>query len=416
MYVRRTVDTLLDALLPRTPAIALDGARGVGRTATALQRANRVLPLERPDQRALVGTHPADLLQPGTTLIDEWSRMPEVWDLTHREVNNGAPPGSFILTGSATPDTANGDHSGTGPILSLRMRPMAFHERGPFPTSVSLGRLLGQENPCSSAIEGRTSCSPDDYLDAIESSGFPGIMGLGGESRREQLAAYIQEVLDRDLPDIGYTARRTEALRRWLTAYAAATSTTTSYSNLLGVAPGDSRQPNRDTVSVYRNHLTRLRLLDPVPGWSPAHITFARLQRAPKHHLVDPALAASLLGATAASMRTPRHSHLAGPLFEALATLSVRVAAEAARARVLHLRTRNGDHDVDLIVETPDGRLVAMKVQLSDAVSDWDVRHLLWLRSNLPEQVSDLVVLTTGGTAHRRSDGVAVVPLALLGP
>ncbi|RRD50323.1 ATP-binding protein [Arachnia propionica] len=408
MYVRRTVDTLLDALLPRTPAIALDGARGVGRTATALQRANRVLPLERPDQRALVGTHPAALLQPGTTLIDEWSRMPEVWDLTHREVNNGAPPGSFILTGSAAPTV--------GSVLSLRMRPMALHERGPFTTSVSLSQLLGQERPCSSTIEGDTSCSPDDYLDAIESSGFPGFMGLDNESRREQLATYIQEVIDRDLPGLGYTARRTEALRRWLTAYAAATSTTTSYSNLLGAATGDSRQPNRDTVSVYRNHLTRLRLLDPVPGWSPTHITFARLQRAPKHHLVDPALAASLLGATAASMRTPRHSHLAGPLFEALATLSVRVAAEAARAEVLHLRTRNGDHDVDLVVERPDGRLVAMKVQLSDTVSDWDVRHLLWLRSNLPEQVSDLVVLTTGGTARRRSDGVAVVPLALLGP
>ena len=58
------------------------------------------------------------------------------------------------------------------------------------------------------------------------------------------------------------------------------------------------------------------------------------MQQAPKHQLADPALAASLLGATASSMTTPRHSHLAGPLFEALATLTVRVAAEAARARL----------------------------------------------------------------------------------
>ena len=130
----------------------------------------------------------------------------------------------------------------------------------------------------------------------------------------------------------------------------------------------------------------------------------------------DPALAASLLGATASSMTTPRHSHLAGPLFEALATLTVRVAAEAARARVGHLRTRNGDHEIDLIAETRDGRIVAIEVKLAASVTEPDVQHLVWLRSRLPEDVADLVILTTGTTAYRRRDGVAVIPLALLGP
>jgi hypothetical protein len=48
-------------------------------------------------------------------------------------------------------------------------------------------------------------------------------------------------------------------------------------------------------------------------------------------------------------------------------------------------------------------------------VTDSDVRHLLWLRDQLPGRVVDLVVVTTGSTAYRRPDGVAVVPLALLG-
>ena len=42
-------------------------------------------------------------------------------------------------------------------------------------------------------------------------------------------------------------------------------------------------------------------------------------------------------------------------------------------------------------------------------------RHLLWLRHQLTGSVADLVVVTTGDTAYRRRDGVAVVPLALLG-
>lgn len=103
-----------------------------------------------------------------------------------------------------------------------------------------------------------------------------------------------------------------------------------------------------------------------------------------------------------------------GPLFESLATLSVRVAADRARARVGHLRTRPGDREVDLVVEGSDGQVVAIEVKWSQAVEDADVKHLLWLRDKLGEQLVDAVVISTGTRAYRRPDGVAVVPLALL--
>ncbi|MEI6373623.1 MAG: DUF4143 domain-containing protein, partial [Actinomycetes bacterium] len=41
---------------------------------------------------------------------------------------------------------------------------------------------------------------------------------------------------------------------------------------------------------------------------------------------------------------------------------------------------------------------------------------LLWLREQLGDQVVDAAVLTTGEHAYRRRDGIAVVPLGLLGP
>lgn len=50
------------------------------------------------------------------------------------------------------------------------------------------------------------------------------------------------------------------------------------------------------------------------------------------------------------------------------------------------------------------------------AVDDHDVKHLLWLRDHLGDRCADTVVLHTGPYAYRRADGVAVVPLALLGP
>ena len=106
---------------------------------------------------------------------------------------------------------------------------------------------------------------------------------------------------------------------------------------------------------------------------------------------------------------------MAGRLFESLVTLTVQVAAQAARGRVGHLRTRDGDHEIDLIVEGRAGQVLGIEVKLATAPTDADVRHLLWLRKHMPDDVADLVVVTTGRRAYRRPDGIAVVPLALLG-
>jgi predicted AAA+ superfamily ATPase len=111
-----------------------------------------------------------------------------------------------------------------------------------------------------------------------------------------------------------------------------------------------------------------------------------------------------------------RDGPLLGALFESLLTLSVRVYAQATRARVSHLRTRNGDHEVDLVVERRDGRILAIEAKLAAIPDDHDVRHLHWLAQQIGSDLLDAVVITTGPYAYRRPDGIAVVPAALLGP
>jgi predicted AAA+ superfamily ATPase len=214
-----------------------------------------------------------------------------------------------------------------------------------------------------------------------------------------------------------------------LAAYDAATATTTSLDKIRNAAAaGDVEVPAKVTVGAYREVLERLWILDAVPGWTPSRNQLARLTLAPKHHVADPAPAARLLGldegallAGAASAPSgapsfmPRDGTLLGQLFESLVTLSVRVYAQGAEARVGHLRTREGRQEVDLVVERGDRRVLGLEVKLSATVTDDDVRHLLWLRERLGPDVLDLVVVTTGTHACRRPDGVAVVPAAPLG-
>jgi predicted AAA+ superfamily ATPase len=110
-----------------------------------------------------------------------------------------------------------------------------------------------------------------------------------------------------------------------------------------------------------------------------------------------------------------REGTLLGALFESLVTLSVRVYAQATEARTAHLRTWSGDRKIDLIVE--NGRqIVAIEVKLGQTPDERDVRHLLWLRNELGDELTDAIVITTGQAAYRRPDGIAVIPAALLGP
>lgn len=418
-YQRRIADEELDELLAGLPAVAIEGPRAVGKTATALQRARTAYRLDDEAQRIIAQADPSRLTDgERPILIDEWQRLPESFDRVRRAVDAGAAPGSFLLTGSASPKDPP-THSGAGRIVRVRLRPMTLAERGVEVPTVSLGQLLSGDR---APVSGRTTVTLERYVEEIVRSGFPGFQSLSGRLLRTQLAGYLDGIVDHDFEESGQTVRRPQVLRRWVTAYAAATSSVASYEKIRDAATRDTGgPPAKTTVQVYRDVLERIFILDPVPAWLPASNRFAQLAALPKHHLADPALAARLLGADARTLlagqtsRPFREGPLLGTLFESLVTQSVRTYAQAAEAQVSHLRTSRGDHEVDLIVER-DGGVLAIEVKFGQVPDDRDTRHLRWLQARLGDRLIDSVVITTGPGAYRQPDGIAVIPAALLGP
>lgn len=412
-YLNRAIDSLLDQFFPSVSAVALDGMKAVGKTETAARRSETILRLDTETGEQLISADPLfSSFPPGTILIDEWQKLPQCWDYVRRAVDDGAAPGRFILTGSATPVSGHDTHSGAGRIISFRMRPMAIFERGKTTPTVSLRKLLEG----TAEVAGETDWKLGDYISAIASSGLPEVMKMPAPIRNQHLDSYIQRIVDRDLPLQGYSVRNREGLMAWMAAYAAASSTTASYAEILDAAtPGQSQKPAKTTTMLYREKLSEIWILDEVPAWDFRRSPFSGLAKSPKHQLADPALVLRLLGVSEAGLLSQRFQYLLGPLFESLATLSVRVAAEAALARVGHFRLLKGNREVDLIVEGQEGQIIPIEVKLAAHIKDDDVRHLLWMKDKLPDDVVDMIVLTTGDKAYRRSDGVAVIPLALLG-
>lgn len=414
----------------------MEGPKGVGKTRTALRRAGSVYRLDDRAQRAIVeaATNVA-LADTPPVLFDEWQRYRPIWDAVRRAVDEGAAPGSYLLTGSAVPeeDGEGPIHSGAGRIVPIRMRPLSLAERALGPATVRLSDLL---SGAKADVTGRTTVDVSAYAREIIASGFPGIHPLPGRARRAHLDGYIARIVDRDFVEAGHRLRRPDALRRWMQSYAAASATVTTFEKIRDAATsGEGETMAKTSVLAYRAVLERLFLLEPLQGWIPQRNPLSRLTQAPRHHLADPALAARLLGVdegallkgavsplfdpagpmgTSLKKVAPRDGTLFGQLFESLVTLSVRVYAQAAEATVRHLRTEEGRQEIDLIVERGDHRVVALEVKLSPVVTDDDVKHLVWLRQQLKEDLLDAAVISTGEQAYRRRDGIAVIPAALL--
>ena len=150
-----------------------------------------------------------------------------------------------------------------------------------------------------------------------------------------------------------------------------------SYEKIRAAAVGAEEPPiARSTAIPYREALVRLFQLDPVPAWSPT----------------------------------------ASQLKEGVAAReAVRVYAQAAEAEVNHFRTYRGDREVDLIVKGESGRALAVEVKLAATPAGDAGAHLNWLQGELGDELLDKLI-TTGPSAYRRADGIAVVPAGLLGP
>jgi predicted AAA+ superfamily ATPase len=421
-YLSRVVDCEIGELLGSLAAVSIEGPKGVGKTETAKRLAKTIRELDDLALQAIASADVQQLLRgEKPILLDEWHRVPSTWDAVRRAVDIDSKPNQFLLTGSANPANPP-THSGAGRMVTVRMRPLALSERKIERPSVSFAELMCGNRPY---ICGDTTFGLVRYVEEIVRSGFPGMRHLSGRALRAQLDSYLLRIVDRDFQEQGLNVRNPEGLRRWMAAYAAATATTASFETIRDASTsGHGNKPAKTTVQPYKDILERLWILESVPAWIPTRNHLSGLSQPPKHHLADPALAVQLLGldehalldAKETSHLIPRDGNLLGNLFESLVTLSVRVLAQAVEARVKHLRTKAGLHEVDLIVERGDQKVLAIEVKLSSSINDDDVRNLKWLEGKLGSDLLDAIVINTGPNAYRRKDGIAVIPAFLLGP
>ena len=426
-YYNRLMEPYLLDMMKEFPAIAIDGLKGVGKTVSTKRIATTVFELDKPKDFDQIINIPDILIsRPTPVLIDEWQRVPPVWDYVRRAVDDGAKPGSFLLTGSIS-NTDTNIHSGAARIIRRKMYPLSLAERDIEKPTVSIAELFSATEPFTTTISGKTDVSGKDYVYEITASGLPEFRNYTSDSRKIAFESFFENILSHDFRQQGIRLRQPETLMRWLRGYAAAVSTDAGYSEILDASTaGESNKPAAKTTIAYREALENLWLLDELMPWIEGESFFSSLKLSPKHYLADPALAAYLLGldenVLTGGIGWPPHAEkfdekygsIIGRLFEALVRLCLNTYTGVNNAKLFFAKTYKGDHEVDFILQK-DSRVIACEVKFSPTVDISDGKHLRWFINKVGSGCRDAMIITTGGIAYRRKDGIAVVPAALLG-
>lgn len=422
-YMPRVVDTLIRDKLRSLPVVLVEGTRGCGKTTTSQQfAASQVLFDEDENARGHAAQGTLPLLEgPHPMLLDEWPLVPGLWDRVRRASDRLRLPGRFILSASAQPTDYIIRHSGAGRMGRLLMRPMSLWESGASAGNVSLGRLLDGDFKPEYRLQSVAPPPPADELreviDLLLRGGWPLTQNMTPEDAQEFARDYLNELCRVDVPKASGIRHRPQAVRRLLTSIARNSASEASR-DTLAFDMGEGGTAARQTVSNYLEVLASIFVYEPQAAWKTRLLSRTTLRTAPKHHLVDPSLAAAAVGASSDSLFNDRKA--LGLLFESMVIRDLRVYAQSGRGEVFHYRDK-ARLEVDAVIERDDGSWIAVEVKLGapDAI-DEAAKSLLALAAKVDTSVTGapnaLVVITSTGQPYMREDGVAVAPVTTLMP
>ncbi len=203
-YIKRDIEEKITALSKEYACILITGPRQVGKT-TVLKRlmnADReYVTLDDLEERGLAKRDPAMFLQMHRTpiMIDEVQYAPELFSYIKMEIDKGAEPGTYWLTGSQAFKLMElAQESLAGRVAILHMPSLSQHEihgKGKAaPFTLELSALKDREN---------TNAPADltQIYERIWKGSMPGLVSGKFTDRDVFYSSYLQTYIDRDVKE-----------------------------------------------------------------------------------------------------------------------------------------------------------------------------------------------------------------------
>lgn len=407
MYPRNLASMLLEAAQD-SPVILLNGARQTGKSTlaqTLYPPARRPPYLSLDDLTVLAAAtqSPQDFVDglPERVILDEVQRAPGLFLALKRAVDRDRTPGRFFLTGSANVLAL--------PKLSESLAGrMEIHTLWP----LSQGELRGREEAfvdgvfSADRIERVEPVGPDALIRAIVAGGYPESLNRDSPRRRDAwFRGYLTTLLQRDVKDLS----NIEGLKDLPNLLALLASRAGALLNLSDLARSLGL-PNT-TLRRYLTLLEAVFLVVPLAAW--AGNIGKRLVKAPKLYLNDTGLLCHLLGLNDEALLSDRNK--LGPVLENFVVMELIKQAgwSAKQPRIHHFRTQTGQ-EVDVVLETADGKLVGVEVKAAGTVTEGAFKGLWRLREETGERFRRGIVLYCGEQTVSFGEDLIAAPVSAL--
>lgn len=392
--------------LADTRVVLVNGARQCGKSTLVAQVGDEHQAvwrsLDNADTRLAAHEQPTDFVQSDRLMvIDEIQRNPDLLLSIKETVDADPRPGRFLLTGSAR-------------ILGLRNLPdtlvgrMETVELWP----LSQGEIDDQPDGFVDAVFAKgpefsheTQESRKGYIERVLRGGFPEALAREGRRRRQFHRSYVSDLINRDIMQLSEIQRFDQmiALIELLASRSGQLLVANSLSKSLEVS-----QP---TVKHYLQLFAEVFLIKRIPAWTRSIGTSTTAT--PKVAMVDSGLAASLLNLDASSLSAPNGP--LGPLLEGFVAMELarQLTWSEEEARLFHYRTKD-KVEVDIVLQTPRGKVIAFEVKAGSTVRSDDFRGLRHLEQRLGDDFLLGGVFHTGPNTFSFGPKMRSIPIAAL--
>jgi len=334
--LKRQITEKLKAMIAQVPAVALLGARQVGKTTLARTIAKGMdaiyLDLEAPedllklsDPTSFLSDH-ADKL----VILDEIQRSPELFPalrgLIDKNREQGRKGGQFLLLGSASMDLMRqSSESLAGRISYVEM------------SGLNLAEIDGNQQ---------------DRKNLWLRGGFPNsYLAENDDLAMDWLENLVRTYLERDVPQMGFRVPASRLRRLW-TMLAHLQGETVNYSKL-----ASNLEVNAKTVSNYIDILTDLLLVRRLEPWH--ENVKKRLVKSPRCYIRDSGILHRLLGID--SYDELLSNPVLGKSWEGFAVENI-LSVLPNRAETRFYRTTGGA-EVDLVIKMPSSDIWAIEIK-----------------------------------------------------
>lgn len=408
LFPRNLTPELLESTRD-SPVVLINGARQTGKSTLAKgmfaeEKRPQFISLDDISTLGLAKSSPKNFIQSLSSfvIIDEVQRAPELFLSIKEDVDKSRKSRRYILTGSTNvlnlPKLAD----------SLAGR-MEIHTLWPLSQGEASGKTEGfidllfsnKKFPPVAAIE------LPPLLQILTTGGYPGVLERDTPRSRENwFSSYLNSILERDIRELSNIEGYTE-LPNLLALLA---SRAGGLMNLADVSR--TLELPYMTLKRYLSLLQAVFLVVSLPAWS--NNLGKRLVKAPKLYINDTGLLCYLIARDATALESNRT--LLGAVFENFAAMELmkQSAWSQLRPRLYHYRTSDTRYEVDLVMETRDGRIVGVECKASSTVTKDNFKGLYALKEDAGDRFVRGVVLYTGSNVLKFDTHMEAVPISAL--